>query len=241
LERPGGNFQFLEQSIFLRKRRISMRLTAIASMMIVSMFIAAAAGSATAQVNLEKLMNPAQLNETAPDKFKVKFDTSKGEFTIEVTRAWAPNGADRFYNLVKNGFYDNCKFFRAIEGFMVQFGVNGNPKISAALSTANIKDDPVKQSNTRGYITYATAGPNTRTTQVFINYGDNSRLDKDGFSPFGKVTNGMNIVESLYNKYAGKPSDYQDEIKRIGNAFLEKNFPNLDFIKSATIVPLEAK
>jgi peptidyl-prolyl cis-trans isomerase A (cyclophilin A) len=218
-----------------------MRLTAIASMMFVSMFIAGASGSATAQVNTEKLMNPAQLNETAPDKFKVKFDTSKGEFTVEVTREWAPNGADRFFNLVKNGFYDNCKFFRTIEGFMVQFGINGNPKISAVLRNARIKDDPVKKSNLRGYITFAMAGPDTRTTQVFINYGDNSRLDKDNFSPFGKVTKGMNVVESLYNKYAGKPSDSQTEIQMQGNAFLEKNFPDLDFIKSASIVPPEAK
>ena len=218
-----------------------MRLTAIASMMIVSVFMAAVVGSASAQVNMEKLMNPAQLNETAPDKFQVKFDTSKGEFTVEVTREWAPNGADRFYNLVKNGFYDNCKFFRAIEGFMVQFGINGNPKISAVLRNARIKDDPVKKSNTRGYITFAMAGPDTRTTQVFINYGDNSRLDKDNFSPFGKVTKGMNVVESLYNKYAGKPSDAQPQIQMEGNAFLEKNFPNLDFIKAATIVPPAAK
>jgi peptidyl-prolyl cis-trans isomerase A (cyclophilin A) len=218
-----------------------MRLTAIASMMFVSMFIAGASGSATAQVNTEKLMNPAQLNETAPDKFKVKFDTSKGEFTVEVTREWAPNGADRFFNLVKNGFYDNCKFFRTIEGFMAQFGINGNPKISAVLRNARIKDDPVKKSNLRGYITFAMAGPDTRTTQVFINYGDNSRLDKDNFSPFGKVTKGMNVVESLYNKYAGKPSDSQAEIQMQGNAFLEKNFPDLDFIKSASIVPPEAK
>jgi len=218
-----------------------MRLTAIASMMIVSVFMAAVVGSASAQVNMEKLMNPAQLNETAPDKFQVKFDTSKGEFTVEVTREWAPNGADRFYNLVKNGFYDNCKFFRAIEGFMVQFGINGNPKISAVLRNARIKDDPVKKSNMRGYITFAMAGPDTRTTQVFINYGDNSRLDKDNFSPFGKVTKGMNVVESLYNKYAGKPSDAQPQIQMEGNAFLEKNFPNLDFIKAATIVPPAAK
>jgi peptidyl-prolyl cis-trans isomerase A (cyclophilin A) len=218
-----------------------MRLTAIASMMIVSVFMAAVVGSASAQVNMEKLMNPAQLNETAPDKFQVKFDTSKGEFTVEVTREWAPNGADRFYNLVKNGFYDNCKFFRVIEGFMVQFGISGDPKISAVLRNARIKDDPVKKSNMRGYITFAMAGPDTRTTQVFINYGDNSRLDKDNFSPFGKVTKGMNVVESLYNKYAGKPSDAQPQIQMEGNAFLEKNFPNLDFIKAATIVPPAAK
>ena len=218
-----------------------MRLKTIALMMIVALFVAAAAGSAVAQVNMEKLMNPAQLNETAPDKFQVKFDTSKGEFIVEVTRAWAPNGADRFYNLVKNGFYDNCKFFRNIEGFMVQFGINGNPKISAAMMKARIKDDPVKQSNTRGYITFAMAGPDTRTTQLFINYGDNSSLDKQGFSPFGKVTKGMSVVESLYNQYGGKPSDAQAQIQAEGNAFLEKNFPKLDFIKTATIVPAEEK
>ncbi len=218
-----------------------MRLTVIASMMIAVLFIAAAALPATTQVNMDKLMNPAQLNEKAPDKYQVKFDTSKGEFVIEVTREWAPLGADRFYNLVKNGFYDNCKFFRVIEGFMVQFGINGNPKISAVLRNARIKDDPVKKSNTRGYITYAMAGPDTRTTQVFINYGDNSRLDKDNFTPFGKVIKGMNVVESLNGEYRGTPSDSQPQIQAQGNAFLEKNFPNLDFIKTATIVPVEAK
>ena len=218
-----------------------MRLKAIALMMIVALFVAAAAGSAVAQVNIEKLMNPAQLNETAPDKFQVNFDTSKGEFIVEVTRAWAPNGADRFYNLVKNGFYDNCKFFRNIEGFMVQFGINGNPKISAGMMKARIKDDPVKQSNTRGYITFAMAGPDTRTSQLFINFGDNSSLDKQGFSPFGKVTKGMSIVNSLYNQYGDKPSGAQAQIQMEGNAFLEKNFPKLDFIKTATIVPAEAK
>jgi peptidyl-prolyl cis-trans isomerase A (cyclophilin A) len=223
------------------KRRIAMRLKALALVVMFSVGMAAAAGSVVAQVNMDKLLNPAQLNEKAPDKFKVKFDTSKGEFIVEVTRAWAPNGADRFYNLVKNGFYDNCKFFRNIEGFMVQFGINGNPKISAGMMKARIKDDPVKQSNTRGYITYAMAGPDTRTTQLFINYGDNSRLDKDGFAPFGKVTKGMNIVESLYNQYGGQPSEAQAQIQMEGNAFLEKNFPKLDFIKTATIAPAEEK
>lgn len=218
-----------------------MRLKTLALMVIVSMFMAAAAGSAVAQANMEKLMNPAQLNETAPDKFQVKFDTSKGEFIVEVTRAWAPNGADRFYNLVKNGFYDNCKFFRNIENFMVQFGINGNPKISAGMMKARIKDDTVTQSNRRGYITFAMAGPDTRTSQLFINFGDNSSLDKQGFSPFGKVAKGMNVVESLYNKYGDKPSEAQNQIQMQGNAFLEKEFPNLDFIKSATIVPPEAK
>lgn len=219
-----------------------MRLKALALMMMISMCIAAAAGSAVAQVNMDKLTNPAQLNETAPDKFKVKFDTSKGEFIVEVTRAWSPNGADRFYNLAKNGFYDNCKFYRVIEGFMVQFGINGNPKISTALRVAQIKDDPVKQSNTRGYVTFAkTSLPNSRTTQVFINFGDNSRLDSMGFSPFGKVTKGMSVVETLYNQYGDKPTDSQPQIQAEGNAFLEKNYPKLDSIKTATIVPAEEK
>jgi peptidyl-prolyl cis-trans isomerase A (cyclophilin A) len=218
-----------------------MRLRTLVLMVIVSMFMAAVAGSAVAQVNMDKLLNPAQLNETAPEKYKVKFDTSKGEFTVEVTRAWAPNGADRFYNLVKNGFYDNCKFFRNVANFMVQFGINGNPKINAGMMKARIKDDPVTQSNKRGYITFAMAGPNTRTSQLFINFGDNSNLDTQGFSPFGKVTKGMNVVESLYNQYGGNPSEAQQQIQMEGNAFLEKNFPKLDFIKTATIVPAEEK
>jgi peptidyl-prolyl cis-trans isomerase A (cyclophilin A) len=217
-------------------------LTVIALMMIVSLFIAAAVNPAVAQAKLEKLMNPAQLTETAPDKFQVKFETSKGDFVVEVTRAWSPNGADRFYNLVKNGYYDNCKFFRNIAGFMVQFGINGNPKLNAVWSKSQFKDDPVKQSNTRGYITFAkSSAPNSRTTQVFINYGDNSRLDADGFAPFGKVTKGMNIIESLYNKYGDKPSAAQPQIQAEGNAFLEKNFPDLDYIKTATVVTPETK
>jgi peptidyl-prolyl cis-trans isomerase A (cyclophilin A) len=179
------------------------------------------------------------MNELAPDKFQVKFDTSKGEFTVEVTRAWAPNGADRFYNLVKNGFYDNCRFFRVVENFMVQFGINGNPKLSSVWRAAPIKDDPAKQSNGRGYITFAMAGPNTRTTQLFINFKDNSFLDNQGFSSFGKVIKGMNVVDSIYNKYGEKPN--QQNIQMQGNAYLEKDFPNLDFIKTTTIVPEEAK
>jgi len=221
-----------------------MRLTAIALITIATMFFAAALGSAAdpvaAQSNREKLMNPAQLNETAPEKFQAKFDTSKGEFTIEVTRAWAPKGADRFYNLVKNGYYDNCRFFRVIKGFMVQFGIHGDPKVSAGWRGAQIKDDPVKESNKRGYVTYAMAGPDTRTTQLFINFGDNSPLDGQGFSPFGKVTKGMDVVDSIYAEYGeGAPRGNgpdQGSIQMQGNAYLEKSFPKLDYIKSAAIV-----
>jgi peptidyl-prolyl cis-trans isomerase A (cyclophilin A) len=180
-------------------------------------------------------MNPAQLTETAPDKFQVKFDTTKGEIIIDVTRAWSPNGADRFYNLVKNGGLDNCRFFRVVKNFMVQFGINGDPKISRVWRAANIPDDKPRESNLRGYISFATAGPNTRTTQVFINFKDNKFLDPQGFTPFGKVSKGMDIVDSINNEYGESPD--QGQIQMQGNAYLQKAFPNLDYIKSATIVP----
>ena len=224
-----------------------MNSTVMALMITASLFFAIAPGLAadqdSAQANLEKLMKPALLNETAPAKFQVKFDTSKGEFIIEVTRSWAPLGADRFYNLVKNGFFDNCRFFRNVKNFMVQFGIHGNPKLNAVWNSANIKDDPVKQSNNLGYITYATAGANTRTTQLFIttNPQGNGFLDDQGFAPFGKVKKGMDVVFSLYDKYGdgppqGKGPD-QGRIQAEGNAYLEKSFPNLDYIKTAAIIP----
>ena len=187
---------------------------------------------------MEQFMNPAQMNETAPEQFQVKFDTTKGEFIVDVTRAWSPNGADRFYNLVKNGYYDNCRFFRVVDNFIVQFGINGDPGISKMWRAANIPDDGASQSNTRGSVTFATAGKNTRTTQLFINFGNNAFLDSQGFTPFGKVAQGMDIVDSIENKYGEQPN--QGLIQSQGNAYLEKSFPDLDFIKSATIVPLQA-
>ena len=188
-----------------------------------------------------KLANPAALKEQAPATYKAKFDTSKGTFVIQVTRAWAPQGADRFYNLVKNGFYDNVRFFRVISGFMVQFGINGNPATMAHWREAQIKDDPVRQSNKRGMITFATAGPNTRTTQVFINFGNNAGLDGQGFAPFGQVVSGMKVVDALYAGYGeGAPQGRGPEQGRLqaeGNAYLSKSFPKMDFIKKATIEP----
>jgi len=185
------------------------------------------------------LGNPAALNERAPASYKARFDTSKGAFVIEVRREWAPNGADRFFNLVKNGFYDENRFFRVISGFMVQFGINGDPKVSAPWQTARISDDPVKQSNKRGFITFATAGPNSRTTQVFINFADNAALDGQGFSSFGQVTTGMNVVDALYSGYGegaprGRGPD-QGRIQKEGNAYLTSAFPNLDYVRKATI------
>jgi peptidyl-prolyl cis-trans isomerase A (cyclophilin A) len=180
------------------------------------------------------LTTPSKLNEKAPDTFKVKFDTTKGAFTVEVTRSLAPNGADRFYDLVKNGFFKDLGFFRVVPGFMVQFGIHGDPKVAAAWRGANIQDDPVKGSNTRGTITFATAGPNTRTTQLFINFGNNTFLDGQGFSPFGKVTDGMDVVDKINAEYGERP--IQPRVQDEGNAYLKKEFPNLDYIKSATIV-----
>lgn len=194
------------------------------------------AAPAFAQSALE---NPAGLREQAPATYKARFDTTKGVFVIEVMRAWAPKGADRFYNLVKNGFYDNARFFRVISGFMVQFGINGDPGIMARWRTAQISDDPVAQSNTKGMVTFAMAGPNTRTSQVFINFGDNSRLDQSGFSPFGRVVSGMNVVEALNAEYGeGAPNGRgpnQSRVQSEGNAYLSKDFPRMDYIKKATI------
>jgi peptidyl-prolyl cis-trans isomerase A (cyclophilin A) len=179
--------------------------------------------------------------ETAPASYKVKFDTSKGPFVVQVTRAWAPQGADRFYNLVKSGFYDNVRFFRVISGFMVQFGISGDPAVMAGWRESRINDDPVTQSNKRGMITFAMAGPNTRTSQVFINYADNDRLDGSGFAPFGRVVSGMDVVDKLNPEYGeGAPRGNgpdQGRLQSEGNAYLAKSFPRMDFVKKATIVP----
>jgi peptidyl-prolyl cis-trans isomerase A (cyclophilin A) len=171
----------------------------------------------------------------APDTYNARFETSAGAFTVGVTRAWAPGGADRFYNLVKNGFFDGTRFFRVVPGFVVQFGLSGDPAISARWHLASIPDDPVKQHNTRGTITFATAGPNTRTTQLFINFADNLNLDGMGFSPFGTVVDGMGVVDRIYAAYGERPD--QGLIEGRGNAYLASQFPKLDSITKATIVP----
>src|SRR5438132_11286468 len=189
------------------------------------------------------LKNPASLKEMAPAVFKVDFDTSAGEFVVEVHRDWAPNGADRFYNLVKNGFFDNARFFRVISGFMVQFGINGDPALNSVWRNSRIPRDPVKQSNTRGFITFAMqggpSGADTRTTQVFINFGDNANLDGYGFASFGKVSKGMDVVDKIYSGYGeGAPQGKGPEQERTqseGNTYLTKDFPKMDYIKKATI------
>jgi peptidyl-prolyl cis-trans isomerase A (cyclophilin A) len=196
-------------------------------------------GAAFAQTK-PSLTNPASLNATAPATYDVKMTTSKGDVTIHVTRAWAPLGADRFYNLVKNGYFTDVVFFRVLANFMAQFGVSPDPNIARAWQNANIKDDKVSQSNTRGRITFATAGPNTRTTQLFINYRDNSGLDGQGFAPFGEVTSGMEAIDKLYSDYGeGAPSGHgpsQDRLQSEGKAYTDRFFPKLDKIISAKIV-----
>jgi peptidyl-prolyl cis-trans isomerase A (cyclophilin A) len=173
------------------------------------------------------------------ETYKVKFETTKGDFVIEVDPAWAPLGAERFRALVEGGFFDGAKFFRVLPGFVVQFGLPADP--AAAPEVDNIPDDPVSQSNRKGMITFATAGPNTRTSQVFINLGDNARLDTMGFAPFGKVVDGMSVVESLYAGYGeGAPhgqGPHQGRIRQSGNAYLEASFPKLDGINKAAIIP----
>lgn len=189
----------------------------------------------------DKLMDPTKLNETAPATYKVNFKTSKGDVVIQVNREWAPNGADRFFNLVKNGYYKDIAFFRVVSGFMAQFGIHGDPKLNNVWRDASIPDDQVKQNNTRGRVTFATRGPNTRTVQLFINYADNSRLDGMGFSPFGEVVQGMEIIDALYSGYGegaprGRGPD-QGRIQSEGNLYLRKDFPELDYLISAEILP----
>src|SRR5579883_3259060 len=181
------------------------------------------------------LLNPATLNRRAPDEFKVKFVTTAGDFTVDVHRDWAPLGADRFYNLVRNKFFTGETFFRVVPNFIVQFGLNGDPKVNHAWESAKIKDDPVKQHNTRGTVVFATAGPGTRTTQLFINLRDNTgSLDPQGFAPFGTVTEGMENVDKIFPGYGERPQ--QDQIQEKGDAYLKPNFPNLTRITSATII-----
>jgi peptidyl-prolyl cis-trans isomerase A (cyclophilin A) len=177
-------------------------------------------------------------DEQAPPTFRARFETSQGPIVIEVQRDWAPRGADRFYTLVKNGFYNGVRFFRVLNGFMAQFGLSGDPKTQAAWASANLIDEPAKQSNLRGFVTFAKeSSPNTRYTMVFINYKDNSYLDADGFAPFGQVVVGMDVADKLYSGYGRTNVPDQRRIKSDGNAYLMEEYPMLDFIKTATIEP----
>jgi peptidyl-prolyl cis-trans isomerase A (cyclophilin A) len=199
---------------------------------------AAAPGAAepVAAANVVAVPDPEKAADKAPEKYKAKFTTSKGDFVLDVTRAWAPQGADRFYNLVKIGFFDEARFFRVVPGFVVQFGIHaqGEP-VMGKWRNANIPDDPVKESNKAGTIVFATSGPDSRSTQVFINFEDNARLDEMGFAPFGKVSDGMDVVKKITSEYGQKAG--QPLIQSQGNAYLNREFPNMDYIKKAEIMP----
>lgn len=185
------------------------------------------------------LLDPSQAQAQAPETFTVLMETSAGDLEIDVTRTWAPLGADRFYNLVSIGYYDDVAFFRVLEGFMAQTGIHGDPAVSGAWSQARIQDDPNTQTNTRGRVTYATAGPGTRTTQIFFNFGDNSFLDGQGFSPFGEVRD-MAAADALYADYGEGPPQgsgpNQGRIQAEGNAYLRAEYPNLDYILQARVI-----
>jgi len=197
---------------------------------------AAAPKAAVAPAVRRDLMNPATMTARAPAVFFTKFVTTKGEVIIKVTRAWAPNGADRFYNLVRAGFFTDAAFFRVLSGFMAQFGISPTPEIARVWANANIIDDPVKSSNTRGMVTFAqSSARNSRSTQFFINYADNSRLDPDRFAPFGEVIQGMDVVDKFYSGYGEQPE--QGLITAQGKAYLDKNFPRLDRILTAAVIP----
>jgi peptidyl-prolyl cis-trans isomerase A (cyclophilin A) len=176
----------------------------------------------------------APASAAAPDSFRVTFETSRGPFVVECIRAWAPNGVDRFYQLVNGNFFDQTRFFRVVPGFVAQFGLSGNPRGNAAWDTA-IPDDSVRQSNKHGMLSFASQGPNTRTHQLFLNLADNPQLDRMGFPPIGKVVEGLSVVDSLYSGYGENPD--QGAIQMQGNAYLDRTFPKLDYIKTARIAP----
>ncbi len=185
--------------------------------------------------NCGALCNPSSLTEQAPATFQAAFDTSKGRFVVAVHREWAPVGADRFYNLVKNGFFDDVRFFRVIGGQLAQFGMHGDPKVQAAWRDAEVPDDPVRHGNVRGTLSFASRGPNTRTTQLFLNLRDNTAYDRLGFAPFAEVVSGMDVADALFAGYQERPE--QPLIDEEGNEYLTREFPNLDYVKKASILP----
>ena len=190
-------------------------------------------GEATSDNPLLQPQSP-DLNVQAPTSYRARFETSEGDFVVQVERAWAPVGADRFYNLVTNGYYDGARFFRVIGGFMAQFGMNADPLVTAQWRVATLQDDPVVESNSRGRMTFAmTSQPNSRTTQVFINFGNNANLDGMGFAPFGEIVEGMDVVDGFYAGYGETPD--QAQIQGRGNEYLESSFPELDYVIRATV------
>ena len=198
--------------------------------------VAAAVAAGTAGASSPSLLHPASLHAKAPAVFRARFTTTKGKFDVTVHRAWAPRGADRFYNLVRAGFYDGQRLFRVVPGFVVQWGISGTPKISKAWHNATIHDDPVRHTNAKGTIVFADAGPNTRTTQLFVNLAANTNLDSSGFAPFGVVTTGFSTLRHLYSGYGEKPTGEQAQMEQQGEPFFRKHFPKLDRILRARVL-----
>jgi peptidyl-prolyl cis-trans isomerase A (cyclophilin A) len=191
------------------------------------------------EIDNPALLDPTLATKTAPDKFKVKVETTKGDMIIEVDRSWSPNGADRFYNLVDIGYFKEIAFFRAIDGFMVQFGIHGNPKVNKVWRDSNIKDDPnvTGVSNQDGYLTFARTGaPDSRSTQFFLNLGNNKGLDRQGFTPLGKIVEGMDVLKKIETKYGENSNEVQPRFQSEGNSFIAKKYPDIDYIKSMSLV-----
>jgi len=201
-----------------------------------ALLAAGCGGSGSSSGPPSALLHPAKLTAKSPQLYTVTFKTTEGTFTVGVHRTWAPLAADRFYNLVKAHFFDDVAFFRVVPNFVVQFGISPYPAVSKAWEHATIPDDKyVGVSNGRGGVSFAAAGPNSRTTQVFIDTGNNQGLDQEGFTPFGSVDSGLEVVDKLYSGYGDKPTPQQGEIMSQGNAFLKKNYPKLDYIKTARV------
>ena len=212
----------------------------LAAAVLVAVLVGAADEKKPAAKGAKEVAAPKPTPPKGPESYRVKFVTSCGDFVVEVTRKWAPRGADRFHEAVTGGFYDECRFFRVVPNFVVQFGINGDPKVQGKWRLANLKDDPAAgKSNLKGMVTFATAGANTRTTQLFINIKDNKSLDQMGFTPFGKVVEGMTAIAKINAEYGGKAN--QGVIQSEGNAYLKAEFPRMDYIKSARVVKPKAK
>jgi peptidyl-prolyl cis-trans isomerase A (cyclophilin A) len=207
------------------------RLAMLVAIPLLSM-VAAACTDKSASSDTTAATTATAATAQAPDSFRVAFETSRGPFVVQVLRAWAPRGADRFYDLVQQHFFDDTRFFRVVPGFVVQFGLSGDPKKNEPWDK-RLPDDSIRQTNARGTIVFATQGPNTRTHQLFINLGDNARLDGMGFAPIGRVVEGMSVVDSLNSEYGESPD--QQFIQTLGNSYLDRTFPKLDRIKTAKV------
>ena len=187
------------------------------------------------------LLQPSRFAATAPERFRVRFETSEGEFVVAARRDWAPLGVDRFYNLVRGGFFDDSRVYRAVDGFVAQFGLNGDPYVNQAWKTEFLVDDPVTQTNRRGTVTFAKGGRHSRTTEIFVNLRDNPQLDENGFAPIGEVVEGLEVADAFYTAYGDGPprgeGPYQAMVEARGNAYLDADFPELTRIERATLEP----